>query len=106
MRMRRFLGIKPSTILTRLGNAAVLAVALAAFSFSASTALTVLTVSDALTVFTAADAVADAVADGVVGAAEGNRIINKDIFIKKPTGPSKRKSLQLYAGAFLLKGDI
>lgn len=54
MRTRLFLGIKTSTILIRRGNAVVLAVALAAFSFSASAALTALIVFAALTVLGAA----------------------------------------------------
>ncbi|PWW32416.1 hypothetical protein DFO73_101680 [Cytobacillus oceanisediminis] len=81
-----------------------LAVALAAFSFSASAALTVLIVFAALTVLGAAVAVviaAAAVAAAVVAVAS---LINHASFIKILAGHSKGKPLQLHAGAFLLKG--
>ena len=65
MRTRRFHGIKASTIVINLGKSVlVLAVALAAFSSSVSTALIVSTVSDALIVLGAAVA-----AEAVVAAA-------------------------------------
>ncbi len=79
MRTRRFHGIKTSTIWMRPGNAAVLvlAVVLAAFSFSASAAFSiVLIVFAALTVLGAAVA--------VVVVAEAAAAVNNTGSIKPP----------------------
>lgn len=95
MRTRRFHGIKASTIVINLGKSVlVLAVALAAFSSSVSTALIVSTVSDALIVLGAAVA-----AEAVVAAAA---VVDNHESIIQSRLDSKRKA-PAFAGAFLLK---
>lgn len=108
MRTRQFHGIKTSTIWMRPGNAAVLvlAVVLAAFSFSASAAFSIVSiVFAALTVLGAAVAVvivAEVVAAAVVAVAS---LYNNASFIKIAGWTIKREAPATACRGFSSKGQ-
>ncbi len=100
MRTRRFLGIKTKSIVISPGYALVLVLALAAFSLTASTVLTVLIVSDATIVSDALTVLgAEVTVQAVVAAAA---VVDNHESIIQSRLDSKGNPLHA-AGDFLLK---